>query len=165
VINATSDPFYMNWLRTMNVLTHCTIITIGDPTRAEAEEYFNTHLVHSLRKKLEQQQQSAIICETRDRPPSGNMVLKHERDQASAQKESSPAHHHPQDTYELGFELIYDTFGGKLAHMQGFVGDYRKPEVPFFFFFWRGAMKMYELMICGTWFLFSSDGNPSEFWW
>ncbi|PLW38607.1 hypothetical protein PCANC_16539 [Puccinia coronata f. sp. avenae] len=124
VINATSDPFYMNWLRTMNVLTHCTIITIGDPTRAEAEEYFNTHLVHSLRKKLEQQQQSAIICETRDRPPSGNMVLKHERDQASAQKESSPAHHHPQDTYELGFELIYDTFGGKLAHMQGFVGDY-----------------------------------------
>ncbi|OAV93664.1 hypothetical protein PTTG_27245 [Puccinia triticina 1-1 BBBD Race 1] len=115
VINATSDPFYMNWLRKMNVLTHCTIITIGDPPKKEAQEYFNENLLNTLQKKLDQQP----ICDSRDHR-SGNLVLKH---QASDQH-SQASDHDPSAAYELGFDLIYDTFGGKLAHLQGFVGDY-----------------------------------------
>ncbi|KAH9027444.1 hypothetical protein EDB84DRAFT_309784 [Lactarius hengduanensis] len=30
VIHATSDPFYQTWLRQLNVMQHCKIITIGD---------------------------------------------------------------------------------------------------------------------------------------
>ncbi|KAA1102607.1 hypothetical protein PGTUg99_023235 [Puccinia graminis f. sp. tritici] len=98
----------------MNVLTHCTIITIGDPPKKEAQEYFNESLLCTLQKKLDQQP----ICDTRD-SQSGNLILKH---QSSHQSDST--HHHQSGTYELGFDLIYDTFGGKLAHLQGFVGDY-----------------------------------------
>jgi len=45
VIHATSDPFYMHWLRQLNVMQHCKIMTIGDTSREEAEQYFREHLL------------------------------------------------------------------------------------------------------------------------
>ncbi|KAI9607642.1 hypothetical protein KEM48_003552 [Puccinia striiformis f. sp. tritici PST-130] len=92
VINATSDPFYMNWLRNMNVLTHCTIITIDS---REGN--------------------------------SGNMILKRqslEANQSTGTTQQSHNGRSDDSTYELDFESCYDNFGGKLAHLQGFVGDY-----------------------------------------
>ncbi|KAG2136028.1 hypothetical protein DEU56DRAFT_364890 [Suillus clintonianus] len=40
VIHATSDPFYQAWLRQLNVMQHCKIITIGDCTKAETRTFF-----------------------------------------------------------------------------------------------------------------------------
>lgn len=40
VIHATSDPFYQAWLRQLNVMQHCKIITIGDCTKAETRAFF-----------------------------------------------------------------------------------------------------------------------------
>lgn len=113
VINATSDPFYMYWLRNMNVLTHCTIITIGDPTKKEAQQFFNENLVSSLKDTIDQQPVSATRV-----GESKSLRFKPEiSNQTSGQQPQS-------ERYELDFDLIYDTFGGKLAHLQGFVSDY-----------------------------------------
>ncbi|KNE98837.1 hypothetical protein PSTG_07859 [Puccinia striiformis f. sp. tritici PST-78] len=123
VINATSDPFYMNWLRNMNVLTHCTIITIGDPTKKEAQEYFNENLLNNLKKKLDQQ---PSVSDSRE-GNSGNMILKRqslEANQSTGTTQQSHNGRSDDSTYELDFESCYDNFGGKLAHLQGFVGDY-----------------------------------------
>lgn len=40
VIHATSDPFYQAWLRQLNVMQHCKIITVGDCTKAETRTFF-----------------------------------------------------------------------------------------------------------------------------
>ncbi|KAG2347083.1 hypothetical protein BDR05DRAFT_958549 [Suillus weaverae] len=40
VIHATSDPFYQSWLRQLNVMQHCKIITVGDCTKAETRAFF-----------------------------------------------------------------------------------------------------------------------------
>ncbi|KAJ8521484.1 hypothetical protein ONZ45_g1802 [Pleurotus djamor] len=40
VIHATSDPFYQTWLRQLNVMQHCKIITIGDCSKSETRTYF-----------------------------------------------------------------------------------------------------------------------------
>jgi hypothetical protein len=40
VIHATSDPFYQTWLRQLNVIQHCKIITVGDCTKAETRAFF-----------------------------------------------------------------------------------------------------------------------------
>ncbi|KAG1752114.1 hypothetical protein EDB19DRAFT_1893041 [Suillus lakei] len=40
VIHATSDPFYQTWLRQLNVMQHCKIITVGDCTKAETRIFF-----------------------------------------------------------------------------------------------------------------------------
>ncbi|KAG1773659.1 hypothetical protein EV702DRAFT_570166 [Suillus placidus] len=40
VIHATSDPFYQAWLRQLNVMQHCKIITVGDCTKAETRAFF-----------------------------------------------------------------------------------------------------------------------------
>ncbi|KIK68285.1 hypothetical protein GYMLUDRAFT_35665 [Collybiopsis luxurians FD-317 M1] len=45
VIHATSDPFYHTWLRQLNVMQHCKIITIGDCSKAEAREFFRERLL------------------------------------------------------------------------------------------------------------------------
>ncbi|EGO01031.1 hypothetical protein SERLA73DRAFT_27658, partial [Serpula lacrymans var. lacrymans S7.3] len=39
VIHATSDPFYQTWLRQLNVMQHCKIITIGDCSKAETRSF------------------------------------------------------------------------------------------------------------------------------
>ncbi|KAG0144902.1 hypothetical protein CROQUDRAFT_46573 [Cronartium quercuum f. sp. fusiforme G11] len=112
VLHATSDPFYLYWLRDhMKVLAHCTIITIGDPSKAEAQQYFNENLVGTLKKKLDQQP----VYDARQ-GKEGDLVLKHEEKNG---KESGVA-----GGYTLDFEAVYKTFGGKLAHLQGFVSDY-----------------------------------------
>ncbi|KAH9813930.1 hypothetical protein DFH28DRAFT_328430 [Melampsora americana] len=111
VIHATSDPFYMYWLREMNVLAHCTIITVGDPCKAEAQQYFNENLIGTLKKKLDQQP----VYDARG-GKEGDLILKPEETDSNSKRRP--------DGFELDFETVYKTFGGKLAHLQGFVGDY-----------------------------------------
>ncbi|KAH7925360.1 hypothetical protein BV22DRAFT_1011455 [Leucogyrophana mollusca] len=79
VIHATSDPFYQTWLRQLNVMQHCKIITIGDCTKAETHTFFIERLLPRVPEPL--------------RPG-------------------------------LSFEIIYDAFGGKLAHWQDYINDY-----------------------------------------
>ncbi|KAF8186356.1 hypothetical protein BJ912DRAFT_852216 [Pholiota molesta] len=45
VIHATSDPFYQTWLRQLNVMQHCKIITIGDCSKAETRKFFRDRLL------------------------------------------------------------------------------------------------------------------------
>ncbi|KAJ7130273.1 hypothetical protein C8R44DRAFT_829697 [Mycena epipterygia] len=56
VIHATSDPFYQTWLRQLNVMQHCKIITVGDCSKAETRAFFNERIVpcvpHRLRPRL-----------------------------------------------------------------------------------------------------------------
>lgn len=40
VVHATSDPFYQNWLRQLNVVQHCKLVTIDDCSRSETRTYF-----------------------------------------------------------------------------------------------------------------------------
>ncbi|SCV69551.1 BQ2448_2571 [Microbotryum intermedium] len=39
VIHATSDPFYMHWLRQLNVMQHCNILSVGDCSKEEARTF------------------------------------------------------------------------------------------------------------------------------
>ncbi|KAJ7151410.1 hypothetical protein C8R43DRAFT_1127689 [Mycena crocata] len=56
VIHATSDPFYQTWLRQLNVMQHCKIITVGDCSKAETRAFFNERILprvpHRLRARL-----------------------------------------------------------------------------------------------------------------
>ncbi|KAF7293019.1 hypothetical protein MIND_01201200 [Mycena indigotica] len=52
VIHATSDPFYQTWLRQLNVMQHCKIITIGDCSKAETRAYFSTNILDRVPRKL-----------------------------------------------------------------------------------------------------------------
>ncbi|KAK0183903.1 hypothetical protein F5146DRAFT_1067861 [Armillaria mellea] len=45
VIHATSDPFYQTWLRQLNVMQHCKIITIGDCSKSETKKFFRERLL------------------------------------------------------------------------------------------------------------------------
>ncbi|KAJ3888665.1 hypothetical protein GG344DRAFT_79548 [Lentinula edodes] len=45
VIHAASDPFYHTWLRQLNVMQHCKIITIGDCSKAETRVFFREQLL------------------------------------------------------------------------------------------------------------------------
>lgn len=40
VIHSTSDPFYQTWLRQLNVMQHCKIVTIGDCSKSETRTYY-----------------------------------------------------------------------------------------------------------------------------
>ncbi|KAF7968000.1 hypothetical protein HWV62_32198 [Athelia sp. TMB] len=53
VLHATSDPFYQTWLRQLNVMQHCKIITIGDCTRAETQQYFRERLAPRMSERLQ----------------------------------------------------------------------------------------------------------------
>ncbi|KAK4057469.1 hypothetical protein OIO90_001538 [Microbotryomycetes sp. JL221] len=44
VIHATSDPFYMHWLRQMNVMQHANILSVGDCSRKEGHQFFEQTL-------------------------------------------------------------------------------------------------------------------------
>ncbi|KZT63491.1 hypothetical protein DAEQUDRAFT_680297 [Daedalea quercina L-15889] len=60
VIHATSDPFYQTWLRQLNVMQHCKIITIGDYPKADTRRFFRERILPSvpegLRPKLDFEQ-------------------------------------------------------------------------------------------------------------
>ncbi|PPR00950.1 hypothetical protein CVT24_000257 [Panaeolus cyanescens] len=45
VIHATSDPFFQTWLRQLNVMQHCKIITIGDCSKAETRSFYRDRLL------------------------------------------------------------------------------------------------------------------------
>ncbi|KAG0698332.1 hypothetical protein DFH29DRAFT_105336 [Suillus ampliporus] len=79
VIHATSDPFYQAWLRQLNVMQHCKIITVGDCTKAETRTFFAERMLPRVPENLR----------------AG-----------------------------LSFDVLYDAFGGKLAHWQDYINDY-----------------------------------------
>ncbi|KAF9045485.1 hypothetical protein BJ165DRAFT_1528347 [Panaeolus papilionaceus] len=45
VIHATSDPFFQTWLRQLNVMQHCKIITVGDCSKAETRSFYRDRLL------------------------------------------------------------------------------------------------------------------------
>lgn len=79
VVHATSDPFYQNWLRQLNVVQHCKIITIDDCLRGETRTYFLERLLPTVPETL--------------RAP-------------------------------LSFDVLFEAFGGKLAHWQDYINEY-----------------------------------------
>ncbi|KAI0753286.1 hypothetical protein C8Q80DRAFT_1097732 [Daedaleopsis nitida] len=52
VIHATSDPFYQTWLRQLNVMQHCKIITIGDYPKAETRRFFRERILPTIPERL-----------------------------------------------------------------------------------------------------------------
>ena len=85
VVHATSDPFYQNWLRQLNVVQHCKLVTIDDCSRSEARTYFLERILPRVPEALQ---------------PT------------------------------LSFDVLYEAFGGKLAHWQDYVNEYSKLLLP-----------------------------------
>ncbi|KAI0634090.1 hypothetical protein C8Q77DRAFT_1055652 [Trametes polyzona] len=79
VIHATSDPFYQTWLRQLNVMQHCKIITIGDYPKNETRKFFRERVLPSVPENMRG---------------------------------------------KLDFDVLYDAFGGKLAHWQDYITDF-----------------------------------------
>ncbi|RPD53733.1 hypothetical protein L226DRAFT_469903 [Lentinus tigrinus ALCF2SS1-7] len=52
VIHATSDPFYQTWLRQLNIMQHCKIITIGDHPKAETRKFFRERMLPDVPERL-----------------------------------------------------------------------------------------------------------------
>ncbi|KAJ6588325.1 hypothetical protein B0H19DRAFT_1205842 [Mycena capillaripes] len=52
VIHATSDPFYQTWLRQLNVMQHCKIITVGDCSKAETRTFFDERIIPRVPRRL-----------------------------------------------------------------------------------------------------------------
>ncbi|KAF5325469.1 hypothetical protein D9619_009745 [Psilocybe cf. subviscida] len=52
VIHATSDPFYQTWLRQLNVMQHCKIITVGDCSRAETRKFFRDRMLPRVPERI-----------------------------------------------------------------------------------------------------------------
>ncbi|KAG7089400.1 hypothetical protein E1B28_011088 [Marasmius oreades] len=52
VIHATSDPFYHTWLRRLNVMQHCKIITIGDCSRSDTRKFFREKVLPDVPQHL-----------------------------------------------------------------------------------------------------------------
>lgn len=52
VLHTTSDPFYLHWLRTLNIAQHTKIFTIQDCTYDEANDFFYNYLVPTTVEKL-----------------------------------------------------------------------------------------------------------------
>lgn len=52
VIHATSDPFYQTWLRQLNVMQHCKILTIGDCSKSETRIFFRDHLLPRVPERI-----------------------------------------------------------------------------------------------------------------
>ena len=53
VLHATSDSFYMHWLRQLNIMQHCHILSIGDCSKAEARRYFEEDLLPHVPQQLQ----------------------------------------------------------------------------------------------------------------
>ncbi|KAF7792207.1 hypothetical protein EIP86_003240 [Pleurotus ostreatoroseus] len=52
VIHATSDPFYQTWLRQLNVMQHCKIITIGDYSKRDTRKFFRERILPTVPEDL-----------------------------------------------------------------------------------------------------------------
>ncbi|KAJ7028689.1 hypothetical protein C8F04DRAFT_963618 [Mycena alexandri] len=52
VMHATSDPFYQTWLRQLNVMQHCKIITVGDCSKAETRAFFDERIIPQVPRRL-----------------------------------------------------------------------------------------------------------------
>ncbi|KAL0567601.1 hypothetical protein V5O48_014388, partial [Marasmius crinis-equi] len=52
VIHATSDPFYHTWLRQLNVMQHCKIITVGDCSKSEVRRYYRERILPDVPEHL-----------------------------------------------------------------------------------------------------------------
>lgn len=52
VVHATSDSFYMHWLRQMNVAQHANLISVGDCSKAEAYAFYKDVLLEHIPDKL-----------------------------------------------------------------------------------------------------------------
>ncbi|TFY75056.1 hypothetical protein EWM64_g8958 [Hericium alpestre] len=52
VIHATSDPFYQTWLRQLNVMQHCKIITIGDCSKSDARTFYHERILPRVPERL-----------------------------------------------------------------------------------------------------------------
>ncbi|GAA5863072.1 hypothetical protein JCM3774_001412 [Rhodotorula dairenensis] len=52
IVHATSDPFHLHWLRQLNVMQHCNILSIGDCSKEEARRYFEEFLLPHVPDKL-----------------------------------------------------------------------------------------------------------------
>ncbi|THU84391.1 hypothetical protein K435DRAFT_870311 [Dendrothele bispora CBS 962.96] len=63
VIHATSDPFYHTWLRQLNIMQHCKIITIGDCTKAETRAFFRERLLSRVPEQLRHKLQFEALYE------------------------------------------------------------------------------------------------------
>jgi hypothetical protein len=99
VVHATSDSFYMAWLRRMNVAQYCKvrhacfllihlgcltgiqILCINDCTKRETKAFFDDRLVPTVPEHLK-------------------------------------------DGFIEEFEEMYEAFGGRLVHWNDYVGDY-----------------------------------------
>lgn len=53
VIHATSDPFYMHWLRQLNIMQHCKVMSVGDASKGEAERFFRENLLPDVPKSMQ----------------------------------------------------------------------------------------------------------------
>ncbi|TFY56400.1 hypothetical protein EVJ58_g7667 [Rhodofomes roseus] len=52
VIHATSDPFYQTWLRQLNVMQHCKVITIGDYAKGDTRRFFRDRILPNVPEEL-----------------------------------------------------------------------------------------------------------------
>ncbi|KAF9242317.1 hypothetical protein BU15DRAFT_44149 [Melanogaster broomeanus] len=52
VIHATSDPFYQTWLRQLNIIQHCKILTIGDCSKSETRTFFFERMLPNIPEVL-----------------------------------------------------------------------------------------------------------------
>ncbi|GAA5899868.1 uncharacterized protein JCM6883_006015 [Sporobolomyces salmoneus] len=80
---ATSDSFFMTWLRAWNTAQHCQILSIGDCSKAEAKRFFEEVLVPHVPEKYRS---------------------------------------------KYNFEDLFRVFGGKLAHLSDFTGEFVNSE-------------------------------------
>lgn len=120
VIHATSDAFYQTWLRQLNVMQHCKIISIGDCGREETRRYFAEHLLGGVPPELR--------CGgggEGGRRGNGSGMGKWEKGGGALGLRMK-------DGRELSFEVLYEAFGGKLAHWADFVADFGEPPSSFF---------------------------------
>ncbi|CAD6571451.1 MAG: hypothetical protein CYPHOPRED_004441 [Cyphobasidiales sp. Tagirdzhanova-0007] len=52
VIHATSDPFYMHWLRQLNIMQHCKIMSVGDASYEETRAFYTQNLLPDVSEAL-----------------------------------------------------------------------------------------------------------------
>lgn len=52
IVHATSDSFYMHWLRQMNVAQHANLISVGDCNKEEAHVFYKDVLLQHIPDRL-----------------------------------------------------------------------------------------------------------------
>jgi hypothetical protein len=103
VIHATSDPFYQTWLRQFNVMQHCKVRRVLSVTVIVALIDFHcTTQIITIGDCSRSETKSFYRDTLLPRVP----------------ERLRPA---------LDFEVLYDAFGGKLAHWHDYITDYSEP--------------------------------------